>query len=168
MFLEYLGCLYTGSCFVQPSRPRFSIEELSSLVNVCGLNRFTTYGTFLAPYLLRAKTDPALLKLLQEMRTISYYGVPLSADDDDWCFGNGLPVTVSLFITTRRLLNFDEKITYRTCMAQQKSVCFSTLFSYTILKCFKGLSCPQSLANPPVIYAQNQAFYADSTRSRMP
>ncbi|KAF9529511.1 acetyl-CoA synthetase-like protein [Crepidotus variabilis] len=91
--IQYLGCLYTGSCLVQPSKPRFSVEELSNLVKVCGLNRFTTYGTFLAPYIQKAKKDPSILKLLQEMRTVSYYGVPISSDDDDWCFEKGIPAT---------------------------------------------------------------------------
>ncbi|KAG5639778.1 hypothetical protein H0H81_000058 [Sphagnurus paluster] len=92
--IQYLGCLLTRSCLVQPSRPRFSTEELFNLVRVCGLNRFTTYGTFLAAYIQDARKDPAVLKLLQEMRTVSYYGVPISVDNDDWCFKNGIPATM--------------------------------------------------------------------------
>lgn len=68
------------------------------MVNVCGLNRMTTYGTFLAAYIQDARKDPAVLKLLQDMRTVSYYGVPVSVDDDDWCFQQGIPATVSTFI----------------------------------------------------------------------
>lgn len=96
--LEYLGCLYTGSCIVKPSHTRrYSIEELFNMVNLCGLNRMTTYGTWLAPQIQAAKKNPELLRLLQEMRTVSYGGVPISVADDDWCFQNGIPLMVGLF-----------------------------------------------------------------------
>lgn len=63
-------------------------EELFNMVRVCGLNHLTTYGTYLTPYIQTARKDPALLKLLQEMRSVSYDGVPLTVADDDWCFEN--------------------------------------------------------------------------------
>ncbi|KAM6491339.1 hypothetical protein JOM56_013113 [Amanita muscaria] len=94
---HYLGCLYTGSCIVEPSKMRFSTEELSNMVNACGLNRMTTFGTWLAPHIQAAKKDPAALKLLQEMRAVSYDGVPISIADGDWCFQNGIPLMVSGF-----------------------------------------------------------------------
>ncbi|KIL56732.1 hypothetical protein M378DRAFT_88879 [Amanita muscaria Koide BX008] len=97
--IQYFGCLYTGSCIVQPSKMRFSTEELLTLVNVCGLNRMTTFGTWLAPHIQAAKKDPAALKLLQEMRTVSYGGVPISIADDDWCFQNGIPL-MDMYATT--------------------------------------------------------------------
>ncbi|KAM6499520.1 hypothetical protein JOM56_005028 [Amanita muscaria] len=97
--IQYLGCLYTGSCIVQPSKRRFSTEELSNMVNVCGLNRMTTFGTWLAPHIQAAKKDPVVLKLLQVMRTVSYGGVPISIANDDWCFQNGIPLT-DMYATT--------------------------------------------------------------------
>lgn len=67
------------------------------MVNVCGLNHMTTYGTYLTPYIQAAKKDRSILKLLQKMRTVSYDGVPISVSDDDWCFENGIPMIVSIF-----------------------------------------------------------------------
>ncbi|KIL59801.1 hypothetical protein M378DRAFT_14552 [Amanita muscaria Koide BX008] len=97
--IQYLGCLYTGSCIVRPSKMRFSTEELLNMVNVCGLNHMTTYGTWLAPHIQAAKKDPVALKLLQEMRTVSYGGVPISIADDDWCFQNDIPL-MDMYATT--------------------------------------------------------------------
>ena len=68
------------------------------MVNLCGLNRMTAFGTWLAPQIQAAKKNPELLRLLQEMRTVSYGGVPISVADDDWCFQNGIPLMVGLFL----------------------------------------------------------------------
>ncbi|KAJ7817693.1 acetyl-CoA synthetase-like protein [Mycena olivaceomarginata] len=77
--IQYLGGLYTRSCIVKPSKPRVSTEELLNMVNTCG--------------------DPAILKLLQGMRSISYGGVPVSIAEDDWCFQNGIPL-IDMYATT--------------------------------------------------------------------
>jgi len=69
------------------------------VVNVCGLNRVTHYGTTLAPHIQAAKNDPAILKLLQGLRTLSYGGVPISIADDDWCFQNDIPI-MDMYATT--------------------------------------------------------------------
>lgn len=133
---EYLGCLYTGSCLVQPSRRDFTIEELFRMVNVCGLNHMTTYGTYLTPYIQAARKDRAILKLLQEMRTVSYDGVPISVADDDWCFENGIPMIVSIFyfascwdgvILTLQNNN-------RTCTLPQKWVRFPPYYMFYQLR----------------------------------
>ncbi|KAJ6556429.1 acetyl-CoA synthetase-like protein [Mycena capillaripes] len=97
--IQYLGCLYTRSCIVQPSKPRVSTEELLIMVNTCGLNHLVLYGTFLSPHIQAAKRDPAILKLLHGMRSISYGGVPVSIAEDDWCFQNGIPL-IDLYATT--------------------------------------------------------------------
>lgn len=68
------------------------------MVNVCGLNHMTTYGTYLSPYIQAAKDDPAILKLLQDMRSVSYDGVPITVANDDWCFENGINMIVSTFL----------------------------------------------------------------------
>ncbi|CAE6513284.1 unnamed protein product [Rhizoctonia solani] len=97
--IQYLGCLYTGSSIIYSSKTHFSTEEFVNLVKVGGLNRVTTYGTYLAPHLQVAKRNPAMLKMLQGMRTISYGGVPISNADDDWCFQNGVPM-MDMYATT--------------------------------------------------------------------
>ncbi|CAE6425911.1 unnamed protein product [Rhizoctonia solani] len=97
--IQYLGCLYTGSSVIYASKPHFSTEEFVNLVNAGGMNRVTTYGTYLAPHLQAAKKNPTMLKLLQGMRTISYGGVPISNADDDWCFQNGVPI-IDMYATT--------------------------------------------------------------------
>jgi len=94
---EYIGCLYSGSCFVQPLRMRFSTDELENMVNVCGLNRLTHYGTYLSFNIEVARKDSKMLKLLQEMRIVSYDGVPISVEDDDWCFQKGIPLIVGQY-----------------------------------------------------------------------
>ncbi|KAF8174676.1 hypothetical protein K438DRAFT_1848794 [Mycena galopus ATCC 62051] len=97
--IQYLGGLYTRSCIVKPSKPRVSTEELLNMVNTCGLNHMGLYGTYLSPHIQAAKRDPAILKLLQGMRSISYGGVPVSIAEDDWCFQNGIPL-IDMYATT--------------------------------------------------------------------
>ena len=67
------------------------------MVNVCGLNHIATFGTWLLPHVQAAKNDPMVLKLLQEMRTISYGGTTIPVADDEWCFQHGIPLIVSVF-----------------------------------------------------------------------
>ena len=73
------------------------MEELHNMVHICGLNHLTAYGTYLTRYIQAARKDPAILKLLQEMRLVSYSGMSLSVADDDWCFQNHIPMIVSTF-----------------------------------------------------------------------
>ncbi|KIL54704.1 hypothetical protein M378DRAFT_737401 [Amanita muscaria Koide BX008] len=96
--IQYLGCLYTGSCIIRPSKMRFSTEELLNMVNVCGLNHMTTYGTWLVPHIQAAKKDPIALKLLREMRTVSYGGVPI----DDCTIGVSRTIFPSWTCTPQR------------------------------------------------------------------
>lgn len=101
---EYLRCLDTGSSFIKPSRGPLPDAELLNIYNLCGLNRITTYGTWISPHISAAKKDPTILKMLQEMRTISYTGVAISKADDDWCFQNGIPIVVRYFTLPSVLL----------------------------------------------------------------
>lgn len=93
--LVYLGCLYTGSHFIQASKMRFSPEELVNMVKICNLNHLTQFGTFLSLNIQAAKASPLIFEILRGMKTISYDGVPISYEDDDWCFENHIPLVVS-------------------------------------------------------------------------
>ncbi|KAJ7635339.1 hypothetical protein FB45DRAFT_1143545 [Roridomyces roridus] len=97
--IQYLGCLYTGSCIIYPSTEPLSTQDLFAMVDVCGLNHMGLYGTYLSPYIQAAKRDPTVLKLLQGMRSISYGGVPVSIAEDDWCFENGISL-IDMYATT--------------------------------------------------------------------
>ncbi|CAE7059176.1 unnamed protein product [Rhizoctonia solani] len=135
--IQYLGCLYTGSSVIYASKAHFSTEEFVNLVNVGGLNRVTTYGTYLTPHLQVAKNDPEMLKLLQGMRTISFGGVPISNADDDWCFQNGVPI-IDMYATTECGL-------LMTSVGQSKPARY--------IRPVKGLSCifdPIMLTDPNV------------------
>ncbi|KAJ7675905.1 hypothetical protein DFH06DRAFT_671202 [Mycena polygramma] len=97
--IQYLGCLYTRSCIVKPSKPRVSTEELLNMINTEGLNHMGLYGTYLSPHIQAAKRDPVVLKALQGMRSISYGGVPVSFSEDDWCFENEITL-IDMYATT--------------------------------------------------------------------
>jgi hypothetical protein len=128
---EYLGGLYTRSCIVKPSKPRVSTEELLNMVNTCGLNHMGLYGTYLSPHIQAAKRDPAILKLLQGMRSISYGGVPVSIAEDDWCFQNGIPLIVSVLFFV--LVLSSSHVVDRTCMRLLNVVC--TLLCIYLVTC---------------------------------
>ncbi|KAJ7637876.1 hypothetical protein DFH06DRAFT_1432394 [Mycena polygramma] len=68
--IQYLGCLYTRSCIVKPSKPRVSTEELLNMINTEGLNHMGLYETYLSPHIQAAKRDPAVLKALRGMRSL--------------------------------------------------------------------------------------------------
>ena len=97
----YLGCLYTGTYFVQASKMRFSTKELTNMVKTCNVNHLTQFGTFLSLNIKAARADPIILKLLQDMKTVSYDGVPISPEDDSWCFKNHIPLVVSISVPHR-------------------------------------------------------------------
>ena len=162
---EYLGCLYTGSCVVKPSHARCSTEELFNMVKLCGLNRMTTYGTWLAPQIQAAKKNPELLRLLQEMRTVSYGGVPISVADDDWCFQNGIPLMVGVFCSI--VANLLNNSCERTCMRRRNAVCLPsfTLYVNDHAKVPSWYLFPES---PLGICIRYQAYHTDSILQRTP
>lgn len=84
-------------------------DELLNMFNLAGLNRILTYGTWLGPHIQAAKEDPVMLKLLQGLRSVSYTGVALSKTDDDWCFQNGIPIAVSIYLYPIVFMLSDEK-----------------------------------------------------------
>jgi hypothetical protein len=83
---------------------RFAPEELINMVKTCNVNHLTQFGTFLSLNIKAARGDPIILKLLQGMKTVSYDGVPISPEDDGWCFKNRIPLVVSISLPHRSSL----------------------------------------------------------------
>lgn len=71
------------------------------MVKTCNVNHLTQFGTFLSLNIKAARADPIILKLLQDMKTVSYDGVPISPEDDGWCFKNRIPLVVSISVPHR-------------------------------------------------------------------
>jgi hypothetical protein len=140
------------------------------MVSVCGLNHMTTYGTYLAPYIQAAKKDPAILKLLQEMRTVSYDGVPISVADDDWCFENGIPMIVSTFYVASLGWFCSETIKGHVCRNRNGYVfsIFNTLSTEEDYSLVQVALCQPSPENLRGLFAPYQASHAGSIRSRTP
>ena len=134
------------------------------MVNLCGLNRMTTFGTRLAPQIQAAKKNPELLRLLQEMRTVSYGGVPISVADDDWCFQNGISLMVGLFLV---LFCSICSTIERTCMRRRNAVCLqsSTLYVNDHAKVPSWYLFPEG---PLGICNRYQAYHTDSILRRTP
>lgn len=79
-----------GACTVQPTSITFSSEELVDMIERCGLSTLIQFPPFLAVHLQNARQDPKLLSLLRGLNEISYGGLPLSLEDEDWAEQNGI------------------------------------------------------------------------------
>lgn len=85
-----IGSLQHGSCVIQPTELSFSVEELVGMIHQCGLNRLNQFGSFLGNNLRASRSDPKLLSLLATLDEICYSGLPLSREDEEWGYTNGL------------------------------------------------------------------------------
>jgi hypothetical protein len=93
-----------GGAFIQtsasPGNPLFSADELVLLALKGGLNRLNTFAPLLIPHILAAQAqlksgDGSILRILQNMRSIVYGGMPMLPTFEDWGFENKLPLMVS-------------------------------------------------------------------------
>ncbi|KAK7229834.1 hypothetical protein V2G26_002004 [Clonostachys chloroleuca] len=68
---------YQGQCIVICKEISSSREELKALIEDHGLTRIVLFSTFLAKFIIQARSDPELLKLLKSLNRIIHGGVPL-------------------------------------------------------------------------------------------
>ncbi|TFK36149.1 hypothetical protein BDQ12DRAFT_737217 [Crucibulum laeve] len=85
-----IGTLQHGSCVVQPTVIAFPTEELIDMILRCRLNRLNQFPTFLAGHLRKSREDPKLLSLLSNLDDVLYSGLPLSREEEQWAFKNGI------------------------------------------------------------------------------
>ncbi|KAH9969012.1 hypothetical protein BC827DRAFT_1152099 [Russula dissimulans] len=85
-----LGSLQHGACTVQPSRQAFSSNELSLMIQDCGVNRLNQFATFLTHHLRNSRQNPRLLALLQTLDDALYSGLALPREEEEWAHTNGI------------------------------------------------------------------------------
>ncbi|KAJ7165687.1 hypothetical protein C8R43DRAFT_1061684 [Mycena crocata] len=97
-----------GGAFIQtsqkPSFPLFPSEELVQLVLKGGLNRLNTFAPLVIPHIMAAQAqlksgDDTVLRVLQNMRSIVYGGMPMLPVFEDWGFEHKLPLMNTLGTT---------------------------------------------------------------------
>ena len=93
-FSVLLGVLEHGACVIQPTVISFSSAELVDMVARCGLNRLRQFAAFLAMQIRAAQKDPKLLALLVGLDEVLFTGMPLPRDEEDWAYGNDIPLKV--------------------------------------------------------------------------
>lgn len=64
------------------------------MINVAGVNRIIQFTAVLRKHLEDARRDPALLQLFKQMRQVTYAGMPLATELEEWVVGQGVPITV--------------------------------------------------------------------------
>ncbi|KAI0068384.1 acetyl-CoA synthetase-like protein [Artomyces pyxidatus] len=85
-----MGSLQHGACTIQPSKIAFSADELSWMVQKCGLNRLNQFASFLANHLRSARKNPKLLSLFQSLDEVLYSGLPLPREEEVWAYENAI------------------------------------------------------------------------------
>ena len=66
------------------------------MIRRCGLNRLNQFASFLSGHFRNARQDPKLLSMLQSLDDVLFCGLPLSQEDEQWAFKNGIKLRVSL------------------------------------------------------------------------
>ncbi|VDB99778.1 unnamed protein product [Peniophora sp. CBMAI 1063] len=85
-----LGAMQHGTCTIQPSKIAFDADELSLMVNKCGLNRLNQFATFLATNLVVARSNPKVAAIMQSFDEVLYSGLPLAVEEEKWAYQNGV------------------------------------------------------------------------------
>ncbi|KAJ6579667.1 hypothetical protein DFH09DRAFT_1360876 [Mycena vulgaris] len=97
-----------GGAFIQtsqtPTYPLFPSDELVQLVLHGGLNRLNTFAPMVIPHIVAAQSqlksgDHTILRVLQNLRSIVYGGMPMLPVFEDWAFENKLPLMNTLGTT---------------------------------------------------------------------
>ncbi|KAF8523945.1 hypothetical protein BU17DRAFT_85424 [Hysterangium stoloniferum] len=84
---------HRAGCLIQPTRIDFNSEELAAMINVTGVNRVIQFTAILRKHLEDARRDPSLLQLFKQMRQVTYAGMPLETELEEWAVGQGVPIT---------------------------------------------------------------------------
>ncbi|KAJ7704927.1 putative amp-CoA ligase [Mycena rosella] len=92
-FMAFVSAVYAGFTTVQTSSMGMPTTELVDLIKTCGLNRVAMYAPFLSVHIKAAQSDPAVLSALGSCRQILHTGVSLNAEDENWAYEHGLPIT---------------------------------------------------------------------------
>jgi hypothetical protein len=90
--------LHRAGCLVQPTRIDFDSRELATMIRVAGVNRIIQFTGVLRGHLEDARkgvVEPGLLALLKKSRQVTYAGMPLATELEDWAVAQGIPVTVN-------------------------------------------------------------------------
>ena len=101
-FLFLVGVLQHGSSIVQPTRIAFSSDELLDMIRCCGLNCLFQFPIFLSMHMRNARSNARLLSSLQSLDKITYSGLALAQEDEEWAYKNGLNLVVRVLPAHRR------------------------------------------------------------------
>jgi len=74
----------------------------------CGLNRLTQFAAFLVKQLKNAREDPKLLSMLKNLDDVSYSGMPLPYEEEQWALKSGIRLRVRFhqMFSDLRLIKF--------------------------------------------------------------
>ena len=67
------------------------------MIRVAGVNRIIQFTGVLRQHLEDARAaiiEPGLVDLLKSARQVTYAGMPLATELEDWAVGQGIPMTV--------------------------------------------------------------------------
>ncbi|KAF8511241.1 acetyl-CoA synthetase-like protein [Gautieria morchelliformis] len=88
--------LHRAGCLVQPTRIDFDSPELATMIRITGVNRIIQFTGVLRRHLEDARggaIEPGLLALLKQARQVTYAGMPLATELEDWAVAQGIPMT---------------------------------------------------------------------------
>ena len=91
--------LHRAACLVQPTRIDFDAPELASMIRQANVNRIIRFTGLMRVHLEDARAgtlEPDLLALLKASRQVTYAGMPLATELENWAAGEGIPLTVSI------------------------------------------------------------------------
>ncbi|KAF8464314.1 acetyl-CoA synthetase-like protein [Gautieria morchelliformis] len=94
-----IGFLHHGACTIQPTQIAFSSEELSDMVDRCGLNRLNQFAPFLEKHLRNSHSNPKLLNLLQSLDEVIYSGACLGPEEENWASNSGILMRYRMWCT---------------------------------------------------------------------
>ncbi|KAL0569814.1 hypothetical protein V5O48_012147 [Marasmius crinis-equi] len=89
-FSLLLAAMHQGACIIQPTCLPPPIAEFKSMFKLGGLTRVSIFTPLLSRILEVCRTDPELLDLFKNMKSIAHGGAVLPSSDLEWAKLNGL------------------------------------------------------------------------------
>lgn len=90
-----------GGCVVQASRYDFTPTELVEMIGHAGVNRVFQFSPTVKEYLEFAKSgvpEPRLFDALKGLRQLTYGGMTIAKEWEDWALAQEIPITVCSYV----------------------------------------------------------------------
>ncbi len=74
------------------------------MIHRCGLNRLNQFGSFLGVHIRHARQNPKLLALIQSLDQVTYSGLAVEREEEEFALRSNIRLVVSFYRTSMEIM----------------------------------------------------------------